>query len=321
LNVEPSQATVRPGETRQFQITSTNLPNAAVRWMVSPQVGVIARDGTYTAPQTDLPVTATITAYSLSNPELWATATVTVSPAATSSTAAITGLTSAASFQPGPIAPGEIVTIFGTGLGPASTVTAQLDSRGNLASSLAGTQVIFDGTAAPLVYVSAQAVTAIVPYEIANQQSTLLTVTRNGQASPPLSLPVSPTAPAFFTADTSGFGQVAATNSDGSYNTPQNGAAAGSVIALYATGEGQTSPAGSDGRIANSVYPTPIAPVSVQIGGIDAPIVYAGAAPQAVAGLFQLNVTVPAGVPRGPNSIVLKVGNAVSRPDATITVR
>jgi uncharacterized protein (TIGR03437 family) len=132
---------------------------------------------------------------------------------------------------------------------------------------------------------------------------------------------VAAAAPAFFTADASGAGQVAALNQDGTLNGPQSGAPAGSIVALYATGEGQTGPGGVDGRISNQVAPKPLAQVSVQIGGVPAQVIYAGAAPQAVAGLLQVNVRVPPSLKPGANSVVITVGNTSSRPDATITIR
>src|SRR5262249_4995852 len=59
----------------------------------------------------------------------------------------------AASFAEGPISPGEIVTITGTGLGPDSAVGVHLDSDGKVGTDAAGMRVLFNGVAAPLVYV------------------------------------------------------------------------------------------------------------------------------------------------------------------------
>jgi len=320
FDVSPPEVLVNPGATRLFQAVTSGLPNPAVRWTVSPQSGAIAPDGTYTAPQTAIPATVTVTAQSLADSGLQAISTVTLQPAAPVSLAA-PAVASAASFQTGAVAPGEVVTIFGSGIGPSGTVTAQLNAQGRLASTLAGTQVLFDNIPAPLVYVTAAQVSAIVPYEVAIQQATQMVVVRNGQSTPPVTLQVSVAAPALFTASVSGSGQAAAVNQDGTLNGPQSGAPAGSVVALFATGEGQTTPGGINGRIAGTVVPTPLAPVGVKIGGVDAEVDYAGGAPQAVAGLFQVNVKVPAGLNAGANSVVLTVGGASSRADVTITVR
>jgi uncharacterized protein (TIGR03437 family) len=262
----------------------------------------------------------TVAAQSVADLTLRAVSTVTIQSPPPVSLGA-TAVTNAASFQAGPVAPGEIVTIFGGGIGPASPIAAERNAQGKLATSLGGTQVFFDGVPAPLVYVTAQQVSAIVPYEVAGQQTTQLVVVRDGQSTPPAAWQVAAAAPAFFTADSSGSGQVAARNEDGTVNGPQNGAPARSIVALYATGEGQTDPGGVDGRLATQVVPKPAAPVSVKIGGVAAEMVYAGAAPQAVAGLMQVNVRVPAALKPGANPIAITVGDNASRPDATITVR
>ena len=78
------------------------------------------------------------------------------------------GAVNAATYQRGPVAPGEVIAIFGSGLGPAQIAQASLDPSGpSAATSLAGAQIAFDGTAAPLVYVSAAQASAIVPFAVA----------------------------------------------------------------------------------------------------------------------------------------------------------
>ena len=79
-------------------------------------------------------------------------------------------------FLQGPIAPGEIISIFGAGLGPADGVGLQLDSEGRVATVAGGTQVLIGGVAAPILYAQANQVNAVVPYEIANTTSTALQV-------------------------------------------------------------------------------------------------------------------------------------------------
>ena len=261
----------------------------------------------------------TLTAQSLGSPGLQSTSIITIQPAPAVSLGK-TAVTNAASYQTGAVAPGEIVTIFGTALGPAVLVTAQLNSQGKLASNLNGTEVLFDHIPAPLVYVSANQVSAIVPYEVAGQPFTQMVVVRNGQATPPLSLAVTAVTPALFTANASGAGQAAAVNQDATLNGPGAGAPAGSILSLYGTGEGQTSPGGINGRVANSLLPAPLAAVSVTVGSLNAPVQYAGAAPQATAGLLQVNVTVPALAP-GIYPVVLTIGGQSSAAGVTVTVR
>ncbi|HUJ23075.1 MAG TPA: glycoside hydrolase family 44 protein, partial [Bryobacteraceae bacterium] len=148
------------------------------------------------------------------------------------------------------VAPGQIVTIFGSNLGPSTLQGLALDSNGLVAASLAGAQVLFDGAPAPLVYVSANQLSAIVPYTAAVAPSTHVQVQYQGVRSDALEVPVVEAAPGIFTNDASGTGQGAILNQDGSRNSAANPAARGSVISIYMTGEGQTDPPGFDGKVA-----------------------------------------------------------------------
>jgi uncharacterized protein (TIGR03437 family) len=317
LDISPPEAIVPPGRTRRFQVVSSNLPNPAARWVITPQTGSIAADGTYTAPASRGNVT--VAAQSFANAALQSTAAITVAPPAPVSLPAA-AVANGASFQAGAVAPGEVVAIFGAGIGPTSLAGAQLNSQGRLSSNIAGTQVLFDNIPASLTYSSAGQVSAIVPYEVAGQSSTQMVVVFNGQSTPPLTLPVAAVSPALFTTDASGAGQAAAINQDLTRNGPQSPAPPGSIVALFGTGEGQTAPGGINGRIAGSVLPKPLANVSVTIGGVNADIAYAGAAPQSVAGLFQVNVKIPSGLKPGANAVVLTVVGVSSRGDVTISV-
>ena len=224
----------------------------------------------------------------------------------------------AASFATSAVSPGEIVTLFGDNLGPSTLATAQLDSTGQkLSSSVAGTQVFFDTDPAPVVYTSAGQVSVIVPYSIQGKTSVGVFPYYNGVLQDVGTIQVAASAPGIFTADGK---QAAALNQDGSYNTASNPAGRGSTVVLFATGEGQTSPAGVDGQIANNVYPKPMLAVSVTIGGQMASLAYYGAAPGETAGLMQLNAVVPENIPAGNAAVVLTVGTVSSQAGVTIAV-
>ena len=230
----------------------------------------------------------------------------------------IARVVNAASFVAGPVSPGEILTIFGLAIGPPTLTTLVLDSSGNVANTLAGTRVLFDGIAAPIVYTSAGQISAIVPYVVATKTTTTIQVELNGQRTPGLSFAVTPAAPGIFTLNSSGRGLGAILNQDGSVNSATNPARKGSVVVLYATGEGQTTPAGVDGKVARtSPLPKPLANISVHLGGpqgvgIEAQVQYAGAAPGFVAGAMQINVVIPLGAPSGNVPVYLSAGNANS---------
>ncbi len=109
------------------------------------------------------------------------------------------------------ISPGEIVTLFGVGFGPANLVvnTAQ---NGYFSNNLAGTTVSIGGVLAPIIYTSSTLVSAIVPYEVSGMTTANVFVTYQGQSSVVNSVPVAATSPGLFTLDTSGSGQILAAN-------------------------------------------------------------------------------------------------------------
>ncbi|HZT37145.1 MAG TPA: IPT/TIG domain-containing protein [Bryobacteraceae bacterium] len=234
---------------------------------------------------------------------------------------AVTSVVNAASFQSGAVSPGEIITIRGTQMGPATGLNFTINSAGRIDTTLGGVQVLFDNTPAPLLYVSAAQINAIVPYEVAGRSSTVLKVSYAGGTSTGSTLQVAASAPGIFTLNQTGAGQAAVLNQDNSINTASNPAARGSILQVFATGEGQTVPAGITGGITGSTLAKPISPVSVTIGGVSAQVLYAGSAPASVAGLFQVNVMVPNGVQSGNAPIVITVGSVSSQSGATVAIQ
>jgi uncharacterized protein (TIGR03437 family) len=231
-------------------------------------------------------------------------------------------ITNAASFAPGPVAPGEFVTIFGTSIGPNIPANPQLTSSGTVDTTLGGTQVYFDNIAAPVIYSSATQVSVIVPYEVARRVSTTVKVEYQGIASLSDTVRVIDSSPAIFVADASGQGAIL--NQDGSANSVKNGAAAGSVISIFATGEGQTDPDGMDGVLNAKTLPVPkpVLPVTVEINGEMAEVTYAGGAPGEVAGMLQVNARIPANVPSGMAvPVTITVGAATSQAGVTVAIK
>jgi uncharacterized protein (TIGR03437 family) len=233
----------------------------------------------------------------------------------------------AADYSTNAVSPGEIVALFGSGMGPAKIVTLQV-SGGTVTNSLAGTQVLFDGVAAPLIYTLAGQVSAVVPYAVAGKTSTQVQVSYQapGSTAPALSntmtMPVQAATPALFSLDSSGIGPGAILNQDSSINTTGNAAARLSVIALYCTGGGVTTPASADGAvIPDASFVLAQTPV-VTIGGVNAAVKYAGAAPDAVAGLTQINVEVPAALsPAIAWPVIVKIGDFSSTGSVTVAVK
>ena len=233
----------------------------------------------------------------------------------------IASVNDAANYRADAVSPGEIVTIFGANMGPAKLVPLQV-TGGSVTSLLAGTQVLFDNVPAPLIYTLSTQVSAVVPYGVAGKPSTQVQVIYNGLTSAAVTVPVQAAHPGIFSLDATGLGPGAILNQDNSINSGPNGAPRGSVVAIYATGGGVTSPALADGAVTGSNLPYLTAPVTVTIGGVDAKVVYAGGAPGSVAGLTQINAEIPAGAALGTSvPIVIHIGGYDSSPGVTLSVK
>ena len=225
----------------------------------------------------------------------------------------------AASFASGPVAPGELISIFGEDLGPATPKELKLTAGGRVDTNLGVTRVLFDGVEAPLVFVSQRQINAVVPYEVAGKQSTNIVVVNRGMRSNNAVVEVSQAAPAIFSQNSQGTGAGSILNGGLTVNSPSNPAAAGSTIAIWATGAGQLNPAVPTGSVPMGLTVQAL-PVTVTIGGLQAQVTYMGNAPQAVAGVLQVNATVPQ-LPPGNAEVVVTVGGRPSQSGVTVSVR
>ncbi|MBZ5619228.1 MAG: hypothetical protein LAQ69_10975 [Acidobacteriia bacterium] len=243
------------------------------------------------------------------------------------STISIGSVVNGASNTAGAIAPGEVVVIYGSGLGPATLAQFQLTSSGFVPTTVAGTSVVINGALAPVLYSSATQVAAVVPFELTGGKAQVV-VTYQGQAAAAVSVNVSPTSPAVFTANASGSGPAVAINNQkggASVNDAGHPANGGDVVTLYVTGAGQTNPAsvngkpGGDGSAGNP-FLLPLLTVTATVGGKTATVQFAGGAPGVVAGVTQVNVVVPAGLAAGAVPVVVQVGTTSTQSGVTIAV-
>jgi uncharacterized protein (TIGR03437 family) len=216
----------------------------------------------------------------------------------------------AASLQPGPVAPGERVTLFAAGIGPEIGVAAHIDARGMMETRLAETEVQFDGIPAPLYYVQSGQIDLQVPYGVVG--SAQIEVFFKGASRIRLVLPVAESAPGLY---------PAITNQDGTVNSAENAAARDSVVTIYATGTGATNPSGASGRASQVPFAQPVLPVTLKIAGNPCDIVLATDVPGFI-GMLQINARVPDGfVPTGILPVVLTVGAGSSQSGMTIAVK
>ncbi len=288
-------------------------------------VAVGTGDNVYVAGRTfssDFPTTPGVIRRSQSGEEAFV-ARVSPSSVERGSCISLPGVVNAASYESGTVSPGEIVTIYGKDIGPPNLTPGEITADKKFSNLLVGTRVYFDGAPAPLIYVYKTQLSAVVPYGVAGKDSTVISVEYHGNRSNSVQVPVADSVPAIFSLDSSGRGQGAILNwPDYSVNGPATPVARGGVVMIYATGEGITNPPGVDGQLALSVYPKPVLPVSVRIGGIEAEVQYAGAAPGLVAGAMQVNVRVPSSVAPGDEvPVILKVGDKISQVGITMAVR
>jgi uncharacterized protein (TIGR03437 family) len=215
------------------------------------------------------------------------------------------------------VAPGEVISIFGDNLGPTAGTETVIDEQGRIVTSLAGVMLTFDGVPAPLLYVQASQINAIVPFAVAGKASTMVQLRYNGATSNAARLLVADVVPGIFTIEGRGV-QIAAINQDGNLNSAANPAERYSTISMWATGFGPLSQSYADGQI---VYGSPalvVNPPTICFNGHDAKIQYFGQAPNLVAGAIQINLILP-DVPPGPNQVLFNCMNEF--PYGTIYVK
>jgi len=199
------------------------------------------------------------------------------------------GIANAASQAAGPVAPGEMVSLYVAGLVPSNAAPTDLS-------------VTINGIAAPILSASPTQINAVTPFELAGQSSAQVALNYRGTTVAQGAIPVTAAAPGVFSMDQTGTGQAVVINQDGSYNSPSNPASQGSIVALFATGAGlMKNPALTDGEVIPLVTtPTsqPVASVALSMCGVDInpnspAIQYSGPVPGTLAGIIQVNFVVP----------------------------
>ncbi len=222
------------------------------------------------------------------------------------------GIVNAATYSPftAQLSPGEVITLFGTGLINGSAASAQAP----FPNQVGGAQVLITPAGAstalnaPIYYASATQISAVVPYNLPNGTSMVtVQVNNNGTLSNSVQAYVGTSSVGVFTLDSSGLGNGAILHADYSRVTASSPAKAGETVQVFLTGLGPVSPTVAAGAPAPSS--SPLAQVTNQpaayIGGQQATITFAGLAP-GLGGLYQLNVTIPSGLTSGSNTLEIQ---------------
>ena len=238
-------------------------------------------------------------------------------------------LQNGASFAEGGVVPGELVTIRGAGIGPVEGVAGAPGPDGAYPNQLSGVQVSFDGQPAPLLYVQDQQINTVVPWSVAGDYNstfgggTEVSVRIGGVATNTFTNPLAAAAPGIFElSETNAPNQAAVLNQDGTVNSPSNPATLGSVVAIYGTGGGSTSQMEETGKLTPLTPDSLMLPVAVQIGGQNAPVMYGGAAPGLISGVFQINVLIPDTLPMGGSyDLSVTIGSVTSLSQPAIAIQ
>jgi uncharacterized protein (TIGR03437 family) len=218
------------------------------------------------------------------------------------------GVISAASFAPftSQYSQGEVISLFGTNI-----ASAEATASAPFPTTLGNVQVLINGTAAPIYFVSAAAgqISAVIPYGVTANSSGLITfqVVNNNVKSNIVSGFLGSTSPGLFTVPANGVSNGAIEHGDGSLVSSSSPAKAGETVAMFLTGLGATSPAVTAGSAApSSPLSKTTIPFVVYVGpcgsGTQATVAFAGLAPT-LGGLYQVNFTIPSGLTSGTNYI------------------
>jgi len=211
----------------------------------------------------------------------------------------------AASFAKGRVAPGTILTLFGSNLGPQQGIQTTASLQSPFPKEVQSLQVTFDGTPAPLLWVQESQINLIAPGSLTpGQSSRICLASRLGFTSNCITQTVAQVSPGVFTVS----GYAAAVNQDGSINSADHPAPVGSIVSIFATGLGPISPAQADGTLVNLPLPANLLSAQVVTPNLASPfggppqgysplqVTYAGPAPFLVTGASQINLVVAPGV-------------------------
>jgi uncharacterized protein (TIGR03437 family) len=210
------------------------------------------------------------------------------------------GVVNAATYAPftAQLSPGELITLFGSGMAPAGTLAT---ASAPFPNTLAGVGVTINNTPAPVYVVTPTQISCLVPYSLDPTQTSIaqVQVSNNGTLSNVVTEYLGATSPGVFTNSQNGLGPGAILHANFTPVNASSPATAGETVLIYVTGLGAVAPAVPAGA------PAPSNPLSktvnttyVYVDGLQADVLYSGLAP-GFAGLYQLNVTIPTKVSAG----------------------
>jgi uncharacterized protein (TIGR03437 family) len=215
---------------------------------------------------------------------------------------------SSAPFTAG-LAPGELLTLYGANLASGTQVASAIP----FPTTLGKVQVTVNDIPAPIYYVTPTQLSAIVPYGVTGSIAKVQ-VFNNNVASNAVTSWISNTAPGVLTQSQNGLGYGDVLHLDGTLVNAKSPAQIGETVSVYLTGLGAVNPTIADGAAGPTdpnALAKAVATITAYIGGVQATVGYAGLAPQ-LAGLYQINLTVPAGLTAGDHVLDIAGPDAYS---------
>lgn len=234
------------------------------------------------------------------------------------------------------VAPGQLITLFGTDLAPAIPYVPP----GGVEASSSSLGVFFNGIAAPILYTSAQQINVQVPYEIAGLSTVQMKVTATSTSLPVAesqTLAVVQQQPGVFLSAAAlespitGFSvcgsqvhlfeAAVALNADGTLNDCTNPATGGSVVTIFLNGLGLTAPVQTTGAISGAPA-VPLTP-AVQISGASTQVVAIATttAPGSISGVAQVQLQLPPSVSTTTITLRITLAGMPPREQALIWTR
>jgi uncharacterized protein (TIGR03437 family) len=191
------------------------------------------------------------------------------------------------------ISPGEIISVYGVGIGPAQNTGAKLDANGRISTELTGYRVLFNGAPIPMTFAGPSQINGVAPLNFTIGAPVLLEITKEGQNVASIGLWSRDTSAEVFRTGAPFPGTTvrlgSALNQDGSINSPTNPAQLGSIVSIFVSGMGRMDRAQVDGDIPLAVLPKPMNSVTIDA----TELTYIGQAPGLVAGVVQINFRLP----------------------------
>jgi uncharacterized protein (TIGR03437 family) len=321
--------TIRGTHVFKASVVKANTTDLISTW-VSTEVMLATIPKALLVAQGTLTITVTNSPRPASN-----TQTFTVTPPGPQLVTVVNAASFAAVTTPNPqIAPGEMITIYGSGMGPSTAIIATPTTEYPTSLGAPATTVEFSINStwvpAPIILAQANQISCQAPFTVPTATGLKLRVTYNAQTSADYTYDGVAAEPGIFTLDSSGRGQAAALNYDSATSTfTLNSAASpapkGGDLIFYVTGAGSIMPTPNpDGKLSpdDPNAPALVATPSVTIAGEAASVVSSQAVGGAIGGLAQIRVTVPSSLQAGKDHALVVVINGRSSPaTATIAVK